>query len=241
MTPILQDHLPDEQRAVAAARLPSMRPVTGPWITVDSAYTGQLGEKARLMRDHRAAVCGVLPEAEEAVSELLDVILVELPSVGFTVTADQVTRPDGQVVTIDRNDPFMTLSQLVQEDLCLLQKQGDEHVLTAALLCFPAAWTLAEKIGRPLLRIHVPVPSYTEDIGKRVQRLFDGAQPLRPMWRANLHSYEDATLFHVRSESNPRPYTDINPLYERSERQTVMRLPKTGAVLFAIHTTMVAI
>ncbi|MEY2960924.1 MAG: hypothetical protein RLZ60_754, partial [Pseudomonadota bacterium] len=40
MTPILQDHLPDEQRAVAAARLPSMRPVTGPWITVDSAYTG---------------------------------------------------------------------------------------------------------------------------------------------------------------------------------------------------------
>ena len=100
---------------------------------------------------------------------------------------------------------------------------------------------MAEKIGRPLLRIHVPVPSYTEDIGKRVQRLFDGAQPLRPMWRANLHSYEDATLFHVRSESNPRPYTDINPLYERSERQTVMRLPKTGAVLFAIHTTMVAI
>ncbi len=68
----------------------------------------------------------------------------------FRVSPGRVIRPDGQAVAIDPADPFLTLSQLVQEDLCLHHKRGEEHVLTAALLCFPAAWTLAEKIGRPL-------------------------------------------------------------------------------------------
>jgi hypothetical protein len=32
--------------------------------------------------------------------------------------------------------------------------------LTAAILCFPASWTLAEKLGRPLGAIHGPVAGY---------------------------------------------------------------------------------
>ncbi len=206
---------------------------------MDDAYSAQLAEKARLMTVHREAVCGVTEGAEAAVLELLEMVLADLPD-GFAVSNDHVTRPDGVEIAVNRGDPFLTLSQLVQEDLCLLQKQGDEHVLTAALLCFPAAWTLAEKIGRPLMRIHKPVSPYTEDIGKRVQRLFDGVKPGRAMWRANLHIYDDPTLFHVRSEADSRPYRSQESRYERSERQTVLRLPETDAVLFAIHTTMVA-
>ena len=63
-------------------------------------------------------------------------------------------------VAIDRGDPMGTLGHLVQEDLCLMEKRGEEHVLTAAVLCFPASWRLADKIGRPLEAIHVPVPEY---------------------------------------------------------------------------------
>ena len=116
MRPILQSHLPDEQREVAAARLPAMRPVKGPWITIDDAYTVQIAERVRLMRETRAAVCAVEEGAEEAVRELYHVILAALPDLGFERNGDVVRCPDGREVTLDLNDPFGTLAQLIQED-----------------------------------------------------------------------------------------------------------------------------
>jgi hypothetical protein len=132
----------------------------------------------------------------------------------------------------------LTLATLLQEDLCLLEKQGDEHVLTGAVLCFPSNWTLDEKIGRPLMRIHKPIPEYDEGVGKRVQRLFDGVQPGMPIWRANSVVHDAPDLFQPKCEAEVKPYS-TNGRYLRSERQTVLRLPKTRAVLFAIHTSVV--
>jgi hypothetical protein len=241
LIPILQSTLSDLQREVAAARLPAMRPVApGSWLTVDDAYAGQLAEKARLIAARRDWVIDVLPEAEDAVAELMSVVMADIASrPDFRMEAGLIVCPDGRRVDPDAADPMLTLSQLVQEDLCILQRQGDEHVLTAALLCFPASWTLAEKIGRPLMRIHKPVPAYDDGIATRVQRMFDGVQPGRPMWRANYLRYDDFSLFWPRREADPKRVHRPDSLYERSERQTVLRLPGTGAVLFAIHTTMV--
>lgn len=239
---ILQDTLPPEQAEAAARRLPSMFPVRpGEWLRVDVAYAAQLAEKARLIAADRARVIAVLPGAEEAVEELLDTVLAELAARGdFAVAGDAVTRPDGMCVRVDRADPLLTLSRLVQEDLCLHQKRGDEHVLTAALLCFPAAWTLAEKIGRPLTAIHRPVDRYDADIAARVQRMFDMVAADRPLWRANLLRYDLPDLFQPHTEASPRPVGSPQSAYIRSERQTIRRLPDTDAVVFSIHTTVVA-
>lgn len=239
--PILQKEIPAAQRAAAAQRLPAMQPVApGGLLTVDSAYSMQLAEKARLIADDRGRVIDVLPGAQAALDELLTAVLAALSlRPGFAVEDDRVRRPDGVTISIDHTDPLLSMSQLVQEDFCILQKRGEEHVLTAALLCFPAAWTLAEKIGRPLTGIHVPVAPYTEDIAIRVQRLFDGVQPGRPLWRANLLRYDDFALFQPYTEAQRRKVGAPDSPYERSERQTVFRLPETGAVVFAIHTTVV--
>ena len=148
-------------------------------------------------------------------------------------------RPDGVEVAVDRTDPLLTLSRLIQEDICILERRGEEHVLSAALLCFPAAWTLAEKLGRPLTRIHVPVPAYDDGIAARVQRLFDGVQAGRPLWRANLLRYDNSDLFQPYTEAMRRKVGAPDSPFERSERQTVFRLPRTGAVVFAIHTTVI--
>ena len=78
-----------------------------------------------------------------------------------------ITCPDGHVQPLDFDDPLRTLGQIVQEDICLLQKRGDEHVLTGAVLCFPASWRLADKAGRPLIGIHDTVPEYDSDIARR--------------------------------------------------------------------------
>lgn len=239
--PILQHEIPEAQRAAAAARLPAMQPVAdGALLTVDSAYGAQLAEKARLIARDRDRVLQVLPGAEPAAAETLDLVLDDLARrPDFGVAEGAVRRPDGAVVAIGRKDPLLTLSRLVQEDICILERKGDEHVLTAALLCFPAAWTLAEKIGHPLTRIHVPVTAYDDGIALRVQRMFDGVQPGRPLWRANLLRYDDPALFQPYTEAAGRRVGTPASPYERSERQTVMRLPATGAVVFAIHTTMI--
>ena len=239
--PILQDHLPADLKAAAAARLPQMAPVKpGEWLNVDSAYRAQLAEKARLIADRRSSVIATLPQATDSVVELLGVVLADLAlRPGFTVAGDQVRRPDGVSIILDRQDPFLTLSRLVQEDFCIHQSMGDEHALTAALLCFPAAWTLAEKLGRPLSAIHRPVARYDATIAHRVQRMFDMIAPGRPLWRANLLRYDDPALFQPHTEAAPRPVGHTGSAYLRCERQTIRRLPTSGAVVFTIHTTIV--
>ena len=240
--PILQDALSEEQRSAAAMSLPGMQPTTGTdWITIDSAYSEQLAEKERLLCVDQDAVLRCMPQAFEAIHELLDEVLNLLSRrMDFSTDDNTVRRPDGQLIKIGKATPLLTLSQLIQEDLCILQKQENEHVLTAALLCFPASWTLAEKIGKPLTAIHNPVPEYNADIAKRVQRLFDGVQVGRPMWRANYLNYSSPALFHPRTEVQPRTDDHKRGTFQRSERQTVWRLPKTNAVVFAIHTAIVS-
>ncbi len=219
-----------------------MRAVGTPdWITVDAAYSAQLTLKAELLKTRKDDVLAVLPEGRAAADETLTEVLDLLARRSDFTVGDAVTRPDGRVVDIDRAAPLETLAQLLQEDICILEKRGEEHILTAACLCFPASWTLAEKIGRPLTRIHKPVAEYAGDLSKRVQRLFDGVKVGHPLWRANLLDYVDPALFHPRREDEQRNRDHVDGQFERSERQTIWRLPRTGCVVFAIHTAVVEV
>ena len=241
MDVVVQDIIPQAQILAAQARLPQVYPVDpAEWLRVDVAYAAQLAQKAALIADRRDAVIAVLPGAEAAVAEVLEAVLAALAGMpGFVIRPDRVCRPDGVWVDLNRADPFLTLSRLVQEDFCIHQKRGAEHVLTAALLAFPAAWTLAEKIGQPLSRIHAPVGRYDPDIAARVQRMFDMITPGRVLWRANMLRYDSPALFQPHTEAAPRPVGQPTSPYLRSERQCILRLPVTGAVVFSIHTTLV--
>ena len=107
-------------------------------------------------------------------------------------------------------------------------------MLTAAALCFPANWRLADKIEQPLTGIHAPVEEYDADIARRVQRLFDGVRAGRPLWRFNKLRYADADLHQPRRRETGRDMPFI-----RSERQCILRLPESDAVAFTIHTYVV--
>ena len=222
---ILQPGIPAAQVEAAGMRLPQVTPVApGEWLRVDAAYAGQLAQKARLIAERRADVIAVLPGAEAA-EELLEVVLTEVAVLrGFDVMAEAVMRPDGVVVALDRGDPLLTLSRILQEDFCIHEKRGAVHMLTAALLCFPAAWTLAEKIGRPLTSIHLPMARYDADVAARVRRMFDMVRAERPLWRANLLRYVEPSLFQPQTEANPRAVGRPESPYRRSERQTNRRL-----------------
>jgi hypothetical protein len=218
-------------------KLPGVQPLEmRDWLQVDDAFGAQMAERARLIEGRRGDVLQMRPEAEAACAEALELALTHLPE-GFSRKGDQITRPDGVTVGLE-GPPMEVLSRLVVEDFCILQKHEAEHVLTAALLCFPASWSLAEKFGHPLSMIHDPVAPYTDDIARRVQRLFDAVGPDRPLWRANALLYAVPDLYQPRGSDNRRVQPDA-PRYLRSERQSILRLPKTGAVLFSIHTSVV--
>lgn len=233
MPVILQERLPDAQ--TGDPRLPGTAPCgADDWLRVDEAYAAQMDYRAQLLAQQQKAVLYEDRAALDANLEVLDEALKVLPGLGFGVSRATVACPDGRIVAIDRDRPLYTVGLLVQEDICVLQKQETEHVLTSAVLCFPANWRLAEKINRPLTRIHDPVDEYDDNIARRVQRLFDGVRVGHPLWRYNRLTYADADLHqpYRRAVDQAMPFV-------RSERQCILRMPKTGAVIFTIHTHVV--
>ncbi|MEX0349902.1 MAG: DUF3445 domain-containing protein [Paracoccaceae bacterium] len=236
MTVLLQSSIPYDP--LTPRPLPGIAPLRiEDWLIRDEAFAGQMAQRDALLAERRADVLAMHDTARPAAEELLDLVI----ALAYPGAGPNVTRPDGVAVTIDRADPLGTLGRLVQEDLCILQKQGSEHVLTGAVLCFPASWMLAEKYLRPLVAIHEPVDAYDGSIAKRVQRLFDGVQPERPLWRFNALWYAEPDLHQPRS-ANARRRTPAAKTadYLRSERQSILRLPQTRAVIFSIHTYVLA-
>lgn len=233
MTVILQNALPEEM--LVPHVLPGVAPCRADdWLRVDEAYAAQMAYRMRLMADKPDAVHWLASDALPAAQEVLAAALEILPGLGFERHEDNVVCPDGRNIVVNWDDPLRTLGHLVQQDVCLLEKRGAEHVLSGAILCFPANWRLADKVGHPLSAIHDPVEEYDEDLGRRVQRMFDGVRVGHPLWRFNRLSYVDADLHQPfrKATGNVEKFT-------RSERQCILRLPRTDAVVFTIHTYVV--
>jgi len=225
----------------AMARLPGVQPLDwAAWLEVDDAFGAQMALRDHLLSSRRHDVYTLTDPAETAAHELLALIVDRLGP-GYLREEGRVIRPDGVTVPLGAEPPLITAARLVQEDLCLLQASDAGHVLTGAVLCFPASWTLSEKIGRPLIAIHGPVDVYTQTMAARVQRLFDAIRPDRPLWRQNALLYADPALHQPRREAAPRDDSARERRYVRSEKQCLIRLPQTGAVVFSIHTYVVPV
>ena len=236
---ILQKQIPYD---TTYPNLPGTRPISpDEWIICDDAFSQQMALRDKLIETKKDKVLAISDEAQEAAVELLEMTLDFCVSkLGYKKNVNKIIRPDKVSVEIDLNEPMTFLGRLVQNDFCILQKKDNEHVLTAAALCFPASWSLEEKFLKPLIDIHIPVKAYDGNIAKRVQRLFDGLQINRPVWRFNALYYEDPNLFQPRSVNQPRRKPAPNKVkYFRSERQTIIKLPESGAIIFGIHTFVV--
>jgi len=239
MKPILQRHLPYDP--LNPRPLPGVLPLAeGDWLRVDEAFGGQMARREALLADVRDKVIALDERARPAAEELLDeVVAAQLEKPGFICEAGAIRRPDGGLVRLDKADPLVSAGRLAQEDFCLLeQREGEsEHVLTGAVLCFPASWSLQEKFMRPLIGVHDTVAEYDAGLANRVQRLFDGVQKGRALWRFNALWYETPELYQPRREEDRREdRKSVQADFLRSELQTLRRLPKTGAVTFGIHT-----
>ena len=248
MKPILQKKIPYD--VSQPQPLPGVAPLDPKdWLWIDDAYGAQMALRRDLIKHQRDRVIACDPSCLPAAQELLRAVLEFITKrPDFSLTGQDVICPDGARIMLDWADPFTTLGAIVQNDFCILQKpvglQGhtsiEEHILTGAVLCFPASWRLGEKFMRPLSGIHDTVAPYNDAIAKRVQRLFDGIRVDQPLWRFNALYYRDPALHQPNGQHSVRDAAQLDAVdYVRSERQSLMRLATSGAVVFGIHTMVV--
>ena len=223
-------------------RLPGLMPLSlNDWLVQDEVFAAQMAYRDHLVAAVKDEVIALQPGAEDVAEELLAELLMFLESQpGYEVAPGHVRRPDGVQVELAGAPALETCARLVQEDLLLLRKPAETHDLVGGVLCFPALWRLREKTGRTLFDVHRPVAPYTSDLSDRVERVLSVLRTDQVLMRANALIYDCPDLHQPASEGAPKALTPGTPRYVRVERQTFRRLPKTRAVVFAIHTYLVA-
>ena len=201
-----------------------LRPIdAADWLIESREREGRLAEKARLMAHSRSLVFQALPGSEAAQAEALAMICGHLgipcPAIESSVALDAAAR-------------------LVEEDLCLLALTDGHYRLTAASVASPSYWRLADKIGKELLDIHDPVPALRDRIGAPMRRFFENLPAGRIFMRGNWFIHASSALFRLPEDLRPpcagEPFA-VERLFLRCERQTLRRLPRSGAVLFTIR------
>jgi hypothetical protein len=216
------------------------------WIEIDERFAPQLAERRQLLDERRDEVLAAPPESAAGQRELLDLLLEHLPR-RFPQCYERFESGIANLVTGERfataasgDAPLELVGRLVQEDFCLMQRGEAGYRLVAAVLCFPAHWRLADKLGRPLEAIHGPVPGFGERLAAPVDRFFASIQVARPVWRLNWSLVDQPTLFlPPEHRGHPKPISAEHAgeqLWLRVERQTLRRLPRSGDVAFGIHT-----
>lgn len=157
-----------------------------------------------------------------------------------TEAADLVAITVGK--QLQQNEPpLLAASRLVSDDLIVMEKQGDIWQLTALSLCSPTFFDAKYAVGNSLALLHGPIPTGGFDLVGRIARIFDSFAPDNVLERFNWTVQWGADKYtpngqKLRDEAASASIAEApKMLFERVERQTIRRLPKTGAVLFTIR------
>lgn len=213
------------------------------WFEVDEERLSELAEKRLLLETRLQDVAALLPAGASAAHETAELAVSNLrdhwPQFDCSKPGEVHDREAGETVRLADANPLIPLARLLQEDFAVMSPIDGEWRLTAAVLCSPSRWRLAEKLGKGLDGIHQPVPGYQEQIGSPVAAMFDKLLVERPMWRANWTLNDDPRPFQPEPAA-PRwldPQRSVaDQVYFRVERQTIRKLPQTGAIAFTIRT-----
>ncbi|HEY6432806.1 MAG TPA: DUF3445 domain-containing protein [Acetobacteraceae bacterium] len=217
------------------------------WIELDEHYVAEMALRRELLRTRHEEVSAVVPGSDAARRETWDVLTAHLAaqwpdwftSDGATFT-NHLTSERWNLADPGL-DPLEAAALLVQEDLCLIKPGDDGPELIAGVLCFPTRWRLLDKIGHKLTAVHGPVPFYKERLARPVDRFMNVVKPGHIAVRLNWSVLDDPALFQPGGKFRTDRNTNVtaanagDSLFVRVERQTLSRLPASGAVLFTIR------
>lgn len=213
------------------------------WLLSDAHRDCELALRRQFVADGLDEVFASTADAYDAGEEAASVVIewlarhrpvADLPDAPDDGAGEDRADEDGAVA----DHPLVRAGLQVQEDLCLMPRDETSWRLTARLVCFPTYWRLGEKMGRSQGTIRGPVPHYADELSDRVGLFFDRLAPDRIVARRN-RGFSPPPPNPLLFVPHPIPngvelsYAPER-LWLRSERQTLRRLPRSGAVLFTI-------
>lgn len=226
------------------------------WIELDNEWLKFHQHKVQRTQKKKAELCATAPEARAAAFELLDELRRYLPCRYPTLFRQTklgldnlVTGESWSFSNGTDEDPMYIASMLLQDDVAIMMEQEDgQYVLKAGAIMLAGFWRLKDKYNLPLSAIHTSgdVPKYKEKLQTGMEKFFVRQTCDKPVVRNNYFIQTDGNLpwsESIGDEDNQvvgwytaEPATDINQLYFRSERQSLRRLPISGATVFTIRT-----
>jgi hypothetical protein len=144
----------------------------------------------------------------------------------------------------DQSSDFDTLCSQFQEDIAVVQLDGEKDWLAAIHLCSPNHWDPRTKIGKPFDEIHAPVPEITRTV-KNYQVMLKMIIDKEPFSRFAWGIATDDRLNH---HPEPPPGYDTNEwrgrrvvnenteFFVRVEKQHLIGLKEVNAFIFTIRT-----
>lgn len=205
-------------RAGAPRFTPALAPIErGAWLTPDSE-THVLDWK-QAMLDSAAPTHRAAPGSQAASNEAAGAVAEALNT---------------------RAGDLEAASRQVSDDLVVMTRESGAWRCAALTLTAPTFFAIDDVIGRPVGALHAPVPD-AERLSARIERVFDGLRPGLVLERFNWTLQPGPERFtpnaaplreHARTA---RAAEALEVLHVRVERQTLLKLPRTGAVLFAIR------
>ena len=227
------------------------------WIELDNHYPKFHADKKRRLEE-RVEKCvhthpDAYPAAIELLEELTDYLPARYPSM-FKRTAVGIDNmwSNESFNIIERplkENPMAMCARLVQDDLALMIERPDgQYYLLGGAVLLAGFWRLTDKLGMPLSEIHTSgnVPHYKEKLETGMMKFFTRLRPETMYCRNNYFLQVDDNLpwsvsigeedAPVVSWSTAEKDKAIAHHWFRSERQSLRRLPKTGAVVFTIRT-----
>lgn len=207
---------PNYELKIGAGPIPPTRAI----LERDAHFEAELALKRECLVWNEHYYCQSLPGSEAAQRDVA--ALVGTP-------ADGLLRAAGDAV---------------QEDLLIMDPEQPGLPLIAGHLCFANAWCLDDKLGKPFLAIHAPVPDFDTTIGPSSEKLLERLKPGRPVERLNWAVKSTGQLdltnrWDDMVAAANREVTEANAgarCWMRAERQTLSRLEPSGKVLFTVHT-----
>ncbi len=200
----------------------------GRWIEPDDDLARYLGEKRSLAASRLTDVFRATEDSLPAQEECLEALVAHLKACHPQLLDEAIPTDPGL-------PPLLRAGMLVQDDLVIMMRRERGWCIAAAHLSFPSSWSLAEKFDRPMEQVHEHVPGF--EGGTRnaamINRIFDNLLPGHPAERFNWSINWQEKLFHPETGRNDAAEPDHAVI--RVERQTLSKLPETGAIVFTIR------
>ena len=182
---------------------------------------------------------------------LKKILLSQDPQYYSCSTPESVLAEDEvSMMLTGRPDKLMETSKKIQEDLVILSGEASlGHRIIAGTVCFPNGWTISEKIGQGIDKVHEPVPEYAEVMSEAVNRMLERLRSGRTFWRCNwavkpssrLDQSPKSMPLIMEEEAKLTSDNVSDRCFFRVEKQTLTRLPETQTILFTILTDQVSV